>query len=126
MSQPTTTENLAPTQYVVPVQALQGLPKLAKATTSPAPSETAAATPQNWMGMMFCAAIWTAAVAMGFDLLYGGADVRAMQTKAQQVKQQATELQQQNHQLQQGYQHQAQAINTAQAALGCPTGGSAQ
>lgn len=123
MSQPNTTEQLAPTQYVVPVQALQGLPKLAKATT-PAPLETAAKQPINWAGILFVGAIWTAVVAMGFDLAYGGADVRAMQAKATTAQQQAAQLQQQNAELQQGYQHQAQAINTAAAALGCPIGGS--
>jgi uncharacterized protein HemX len=123
MSQPvTTTDQLTATQYVVPVQALQGLPQLAKATAAPS-TPPAPATSKNWGGIIFVAIVWTAVVALAFDLLYGGADVRTMQAQAATAKQQAMELQQQNAALQQQQLQQQDAITNAAAALGCITNG---
>lgn len=107
-----TTEQLAATQYVVPVQALQSLPQLAKTTAVPSP-QAPGATPSKqsipWGGIAFVVAIWTAVIAMGFDLAYGGADVRAVQAEKAKAQRETAALQ--------------QDIDTAKAALGCPTGG---
>lgn len=112
MTQPVTTDQLTATQYVVPVQQLQSLPKLAKATAPVTPPETSPKQPHNWTGLIFVALVWTAVVALAFDLIYGGADVRAVQAQASAAQRETAQLQ--------------QRINTAAAALGCPAGGYGQ
>jgi uncharacterized protein HemX len=123
MSQPvTTTDQLTATQYVVPVQALQGLPQLAKAANSPAAPQ-ASETGRNWAGIAAVSAIWACVVWLAVDLAYGGFDVRQAQSDLATAKQQAMELQQQNAALQQQQIQQQDAIHNAAAALGCITNG---
>jgi uncharacterized protein HemX len=123
MSQPvTTTDQLTATQYVVPVQALQGLPQLAKAANSPAAPQ-ASATGRNWSGILAVSVIWGAVIWLGVDMAYGGFDKRQVQAELATAKQQAAELQQQNAALQQQQLQQQDAITNAAAALGCITNG---
>jgi hypothetical protein len=121
MSQQIEEQTYTATDLYVPVQRLQGVPKLAKAATAP-PTPGAAAS-RNWVGFAIVTAIWGCVVWLGLDLAYGGFDKRAIANELEQAKQQAAELQIQNAELAQSYQQQQQAIHGAAAALGCLTNG---
>ena len=123
MSQPvTTTDQLTATQYVVPVQALQGLPQLAKATAAPS-TPPAPALARNWSSILAVSVLWGAVIWLGVDMAYGGFDKRAIAQDLANAQQQAMELQQQNAALQQQQIQQQEAIHNAAAALGCITNG---
>lgn len=122
MSQETQQQTYQATDLYVPVQRLQAIPQIAKASTAPTIPH-AGATGRNWPGIIAVSAIWGAAIWMGVDLAYGGFDKRAIANELATAKQQTAELQQQNAALQQQQLQQQDAITNAAAALGCVTSG---